>query len=181
MNIILLPNELKYNIMDWLGPFDILNFSKVVFLDPYRKYYDLIDDEIIKYCNGNTYLKNIIKNIIKDDGCVKYDLLNIFKDIVYIIRKSSKYMDILGFNTYIFNLYKGSVFISKYSIPIIYSDTQIINIYYPDIELLQYYLEKYMNFMRDVKSCIYIINKQDMNKLFKNEKVKIYDLNDDVL
>lgn len=167
MELTFLPLELKYEIMDWLEAFDILNFSKAFNIELCQKYTNKINYQLITYCNGNEYLKNIIGNIIKNEGFINYDLLNIFSDIVYIIRKSSKYMDILGFNTYIFNLYKGTTFISKYSIPIIYSDTQIINIYYPDVELLQYYLEKYMNFMRNIDSYIYKINKYDMKKLLK--------------
>jgi len=170
MNVVYLPLELKYEIMNWLQAFDILNFSKALNIKLCKKYKQIINDEIIRYCNGNEYLKNIITNIIKNEGFINYDLLNVFDDIVYIIRKSSKYMDILGFNTYIFNLYKGTMFTSKHSIPIIYSDTQVINIYYPDIELLHYYLEKYMNFMRDINSYIYRINKHDMKKLLKFNK-----------
>lgn len=146
MNILSLPLEINYNIMDFLDAFDILNFSKVLNTRPNLKYYNTIDNKIIDYCNGNKSFYLIIKNIIRDLGLINYDILYMFSSILYIIRKTSKYMDILGLNTYIFNLYKGTMYISRYSVPIIHYDSQIINIHYPEVEILKYYLDKYMNF-----------------------------------
>ena len=104
-------------------------------------------------------------------GLIDYDILYMFGSILDIIRKTSKYMDILGFNTYIFNLYKGAMYISRYSVPIIHCDTQIINVHYPEVEILQYYLEKYMNFVSDIHNRKnYIVKNYHIKSLLKNEK-----------
>lgn len=174
MNILSLPLEINYNIMDFLDAFDILNFSKALNIRPNLKYYNTIDNKIIDYCNGNNSFYLIIKNIIRDLGLIDYDILYIFGSILHIIRKTSKYMDILGFNTYIFNLYKGTMYISRYSIPIMHCDTQIINVHYPDVETLQYYLEKYMNFVSDIhnrntNSINYVVKNYHIKSLLKNE------------
>ena len=73
-------------------------------------------------------------------------------------------MDILGFSNYIFNIKKGNSFISKYAIPIIHTDTQIINIEYPDPNVLTEYLEKYLNFKLDHNN-IYKIKKYNIKYL----------------
>ena len=68
---------------------------------------------------------------------------------------------------YIFNIKHGSAFISKHSIPIIYTDTQIINIQYPDIDILTEYLENYFNFKSDSNN-VYKIKKYNIKYLIKN-------------
>lgn len=162
-----LPIELIYSIMDFLTPFDILNFSNAFMIKPCKKYYDEIGEHIELYCCGNRSFMRIIKNIIRDKHMIDYDIFNILESIVYIIKKSSKYMDILGFSNYIFNIKHGSAFISKHSIPIIYTDTQIINIQYPDIDILTEYLENYFNFKSDSNN-VYKIKKYNIKYLIKN-------------
>lgn len=162
--IISLPLELIYNIMDFLSPFDILNFSKALNIKPYKRYYDEIQDEIEYFCSGNRSFIRIIQCIIDDKCMVDYDILMILDSIVYIIKKSSKYMDILGFSNYVFNIQVGDPYISKHAIPVIYTDTQIINIRYPDTNILTEYLEKYLNFTSDCPN-VYKIKKYNMKYL----------------
>jgi hypothetical protein len=146
-----LPREIIYEIMDWLDPFDILNICYICKINPNRKYYLYKDKQISRVCNGDNYFINVIDNIIDKIKFIDYNIISILDSIICIIKKTSKYMDILGFNTYVFNIHKGSNFISRHAIPIIYKDTQIINIYYQDIDVLKYYLENFMNFKIDVK------------------------------
>jgi hypothetical protein len=159
-----LPIEIVYNIMDFMNPFDILNFSNVLSIKPCKKFDDEIGYHIEWFCSGNKSFMCIIKNIIRDKCLVDYDIFNILDSIVYIIKKSSKYMDVLGFSNYIFNIKGGKSFISKYAIPIIHKDTQIINIEYPDPNVLIEYLEKYLNFKTDQYS-IYKIKKYNIKYL----------------
>jgi hypothetical protein len=169
MNIKSVPVEILYQIMDWLDPFDIINFCHVFSLKPSKRYYLSIHDKIYDFCDGNNTFSNIVNRIISDKGFVDYDIFNILGDILHIIKRSSKYMDILGFNTYVFNLKRGPRYISKYTFPIIYIDTQIINIHYPNINILQEYLETYMNFNSDEKNKhSYKIRKYNMRFLVKN-------------
>jgi hypothetical protein len=146
-----LPREIIYEIMDWLDPFDILNMCYIFKMNPTRKYYLCKDNQINRVCNGDKYFIKVMNNIIDKIQFIDYNIISILDGIIYIVRKTSKYMDILGFNTYVFNINKGSNFISKYAMPIIYRDTQIINIYYQDVDLLKYYLENFMNFKIDCK------------------------------
>lgn len=159
-----LPVEILYNIMDFMNPFDILNFSNVLMIKPYKKFDNEVGREIERFCSGNKSFMRIIKNIIRDKCLVDYDIFNILDSIIYIIKKSSKYMDILGFSNYIFNIKKGNSFISKYAIPVIHMDTQIINIEYPDPNVLTEYLEKYLNFKLDHNN-IYKIKKYNIKYL----------------
>lgn len=168
MDITHLPIELLYSIMDFMNPFDILNFSNVMMIKPYKRYYDEIGNEIECFCSSNRSFMRVIKNIIRDKCVVDYDIFRILDSIVYIIKKSSKYMDILGFSNYIFDIKKGSPFISKHAIPIIRTDTQIINIKYPDPEVLTEYLEKYLNFKSDNTDVyVYKIKKYNMKYLIR--------------
>ena len=169
MNIKCLPVEILYQIMDWLDPFDVVNFCNVFCLQKNKNYKLTIDDKLYQFCEGNKTFINIIYRIITEKKRVDFDIFHILKDILYIIKKSSKYMDILGFNTYVFNLNKGPIYISKYTLPIIYIDTQIINIHYPNIELLQNYLETYMNFNNENNNhkYSYRIKKYNMRYLVK--------------
>jgi hypothetical protein len=146
-----LPREIIYEIMDWLDAFDILNICYIFKMNPNRKYYLCRDNQINRVCNGGKYFIKVINNIINEIKFIDYNIISILNSVMYIIKTTSKYMDILGFNTYIFNIHKGSNFISKHTIPIIYRDTQIINIYYQDVDILKYYLENFMNFKIDVK------------------------------
>lgn len=157
-----LPYEIIYEIMNWLDPFDILNVCYVFKMRPNKKYYLYINDEIDKYCSSDKYFIRIINDVINKMEMIDYNIISILDSIVYILNKSSKYMDILGFDTYVFNIRKGSSFISKHSMPIIYKNTQIINIYYQDVDLLKYYLENFMNFKIDFK-----IKKYNMKFLLK--------------
>lgn len=156
----------SYGLVD---PFNTVNFCNVFNLKPNQKYNNLIKDKIYEFCDGNKTFINIIHRIIHEKNIVDFGIFNILKDIVFIIKKTSKYMDILGFNTYIFNLKDGPCYISKYALPVIYIDTQIINIHYPNIKLLQNYLENYMNFIPDdTVNFIYKIRKYNMRFLVKN-------------
>ena len=144
-----LPPDIIYEVTKFLDPPDILNLLYVFRMQPKESFYTDIDVWITNLSRGNTSFIKTIKRIVRDKMFIDYDIIKILGEIFYIIKQSSKYMDILGFNAYIFNIKKGSPYISKYTVPIIYADTQIINIYFPNVNTLQEYLETYMNFKND--------------------------------
>jgi hypothetical protein len=161
-----LPLELIYYTMEWMEPFDILNLSYVLKIKCNRLFYtSCLKPYIKKFCNNKTF-ETIVNCILRDTRFVDYDILYIFGKIIDIINKSSKYMDVLGYNTYIFNLTTGKPFISIHTVPIIYMDTQIINIHFPDVEKLEGYLQKYMNFSKNSKNS-YKIKKYNLKYLIK--------------
>jgi hypothetical protein len=166
------PVELVYEVMKWLTPFDILNLSYILNVKYTRSFNDELRKYIKAFCNNNAF-ETIVTHIIRDNKFVNYDILRIFSNIVEIITKSSKYMDILGYNTYIFNIKYGLPYISTHTIPIIYMDTQIINIQFPDIDTLEFYLEKYMNFYKN-KNNLYRVKKYELKHLV-HKKSKRYE------
>lgn len=168
LNLRQVPVEIIYEITNWLDPFDAINLS-----------YVLGGLKLVNNVTLKTYVKNFCRNIsfekivnaiIRDHGFINYDILDIFSKIIYIVNRSSKYMDILGYNTYIFNIKCGKPFIATHTIPIIYNDKQIINIYFPNIDRLEYYLQKYMNFYKNGNN-FYKIQKYKLKHLLnkKNE------------
>jgi hypothetical protein len=166
------PIELVYEIMKWQNPFDALNLSYVLNVKHTRSFRDNLRAYIKIFCNNNAF-ETIVTHIIRDNRFVDYDILRIFRNIVDIINRSSKYMDILGYNTYIFNIKSGLPYISTHTIPIIYMDTQIINIQFPDTDTLEFYLEKYMNFYKN-KTNSYRVKKYDLKHLVR-KKTKQYE------
>lgn len=141
-----LPTEIKYEILKWLNPLDTINTCNVFNIMMPKNGLNEIDDFIEKLSDGNELYKSILHSVINKKNVINYDILKVLKDVCYIIKRTRKYMDLLGFDIYIFQIKQGSYYIIKEGIPIIHNDTQIINIIYPDIKLLKKYIHEFLNF-----------------------------------
>ena len=141
-----LPTDIVYEILKWLNPFDTINTCNVFNIQIPRNVLNETDAFIEKLSDGNELYKSILHSIIKKKYVINYDILKVLKDVCYIIKRTRKYMDILGFYMYVFKIKQGSYYIIKTGIPIIHNDTQIINIIYPDVTLLKKYIHEFFNF-----------------------------------
>jgi len=144
-----LPNDVIYEILKWLNPFDTINVCNIFNIKVPKKFSIEKDLFIEKISGDNELYKIILHSIIDKKYVINYDIINFFKDICYIIKRTSKYMDILGFYMYIFHIKQGPYYIIKNGLPIIHKDTQIINISYPDIKLLKKYINEFLDFKQD--------------------------------
>ena len=143
-----LPPEIFYLILDTLSPFDIINFTNVY---PYPLHLNInfktkLENQIIQFSDDNNSLSSIIYQMIVFYKEVDYNILNLFKELFGFLRKSSKYMDILGYSFYIFKIKKGKTSVVVKNI--FEKDSQIIYLYFPDTKKLSFCIENFLKFTK---------------------------------
>jgi hypothetical protein len=156
-----LPIELKYKIMDFLHPFDIINFSNAMVINIPSVYKNAIN----KYINESDFsyiYKDVLRNIIKYRNFIDYKVINIIENICNIIIKSNKYMDILGISGYTFNVKNASTSCVT-DTGIIIGNMKVINITFNDPEMIKFYIDNYF--------CVNDIDKENKCKNFFYKKV----------
>ena len=139
----------------------MLNHSDLTLFD--------LHEYILMFSEGNMPLVNIIHQIIKQERIVEYDILNMFKDIYEILKRTSKYMDILGYSRYMFITKTSGI--NNIGIRIEYlfrDDTQLIYLIFPDLDKLCYYIDKYLNFNK-MNSTIYMIRNYNVKQFLKQK------------
>lgn len=158
-----LPNELLYLIMDFLSPFDTINFIKVYPLKSSTHFKNELDKEIFKFSNGNNKLSSFIQNIICSEDEIDLVVLHIIKELFYIFKKAHKYMDILGYAYYTVIIKKGNKNIKIENV--FDKDSQIIYIYYSNLEKMSCYLESFLNITKNNNKYSYTIKNYNIKKL----------------
>ena len=159
--IIKLPNELIFKITDFLDPFDIINLYYI-----YNIPYDLENDrtklktQVKIFSQNNHELIQIIYNIINCIKFIDYSILSILRDIEYLSKKMHQMKITNSTNLFSHNIIYIRIgtpcfnelkldkvpYIIKSGNPILYGNSHIINIYYPNIWLLQKYLSKFLKY-----------------------------------
>ena len=162
-----LPLELIYTIINFLDPFDIINLiyayklKFTLILD--EKYASSLNCEIKNFAQNNYEFVEIIYNIIQKVQFIDYTIIRILRDILYITNKISKYSKILGLSKTTICIKTGSPYIIKYGNPILYKDSHIINIYYPNIHILQKYISTFLHYkLKNKDKNLIIMIKQNL-------------------
>ena len=105
----------------------------------------------------------MIKNIIYSQNEIDTDALQIVKELFYIFKKAHKYMDILGYSYYNVIIKNGNKNIKIENV--FEKDSQVIYIYYLNLEKMSCYLESFLNITKKDKQYSYIIKNYHIKKL----------------
>lgn len=144
-----LPGELIHKITYFLDPFDRINLLYV-----FQLQYKLDKEEnatslnvkIKNFSQNNYELVEILYNIIQKVQFIDYTIINIIRDVLYVTNKIAESFKFLELSKNIIYIRQGSPYISKDRNPILYKDCHIINIYYPQILILQKYISTFLHY-----------------------------------
>lgn len=131
MNILYLPVELWFYIGDFLSPFDNINLNYALNLKiPIKN----LGDYINKFSRSGK-LQLMLYKIVTVERNINYNIINIIKDILYIIDLDEMYL-----TRYNFSLHTGEYCLSE-------SSKYNFIIFFTNISLLKYYLVTYLHFV----------------------------------
>ena len=170
----MLPIEIIYTVVEFLSPFDIINFINVYPLRLRNSFEFDLNEQVVKYSDGYIFLVNIIHKIIEFEKQVDLEILSMIKEIVMILQKTSKYMDILGYSHYLFIVKQGSSALKIKNL--LTDDCQVIYLIFPNIDKLCYYIDNYLNFTKsDTIEYEYRIRNYNVKQcLIKSKVIKIF-------
>ena len=166
----LLPPELILYIAEFMDPFHKYNFFKTIGIQPSKKFKNEFENYISDFCQSEQILIQTIHKFIDTFPFIDQMLFNIVKELYFIIKRSKKYTDILGYRFYKFVVFKSiSEFELNGSIHLYpnYSrnnETYHIHIYYKDPILLCQFLDVFFEKRNDNSS--YTITNYNIKKLF---------------
>ena len=103
----MLPPELLFYISNFLDPVYKYNFYKTLCFSTNTKFENEFQDFISEFCKYDRVLISKISKIIKMYVLSEKDILHILKELYFIIKRSKKYTDILGYSFYKFIIFRN--------------------------------------------------------------------------
>lgn len=157
--MLILPNELLYLIFEELHPLYLINMRhlskriNMVCKKLFRKesFRYRLRMQIYNLANGDLGLSICISSIINSTKIYNEKVIQMLKDVYFLVKNRSRYFGILGYSVFYFYIYHNPIsgIMNLGRIPNVYDDIFVVNLFFDDIDTLKYYLETFLDFKRN--------------------------------
>jgi len=154
-----LPNELLFLIFEELNPLYLINMRRVCKrtniickrIFPKESFRYRLRMQIYSLANGDLGLSICISSIINTTKLYNREIIEMIKNVYFLVKNKSRYFGILGYSVFYFYLYYHPMpnIINLGRMPNVYDDIFIVNLFFNDLETLKYYLETFLDFKRN--------------------------------